>query len=455
MTDERDALIGTTQPTENQFSPTEMFERGTVVIKKVKYAVGLIWQPLQDPDNPSPEIREAMETDADSDLYCLRITASPQYGLGRKSMGHRTGELSLAATIASALSDKTSICAVFKVDEGWYFVAVRNDLILSENDVLFKTQEEAENAFYRMMSVPDWDVKIVPPDWNVDGAITKPIESIIRESRVRVRLEELGARKKNQILLVIGIALVIALLSFVYSMFTVFTPVIQQEEKIEPIAIPEIIKPVEPTPEKPKPWEKIPDIKTFSNKCWNNAYQLKTLNIPGWALGIVTCTTSGLTTSWSRGSSDIWTNPPRIRWIKAALNEYKMTNVNIQINKDGASAKGSVSFYDIPLIASVPLYTEQQLWEELTDIKQAVNLSIEFQRKTVLDPPDNPDGSKPEHQQEYVYYLFSITSSYTPFEWLTFFSKFPGLELTKIEFNPLSEPDDPNKWKYEGRIYAK
>ena len=154
-------------------------------------------------------------------------------------MGHRTGELSLAATIASALSDKTSICAVFKVDEGWYFVAVRNDLILSENDVLFKTQEEAENAFYRMMSVPDWDVKIVPPDWNVDGAITKPIESIIRESRVRVRLEELGARKKNQILLVIGIVLVIALLSFVYSMFTVFTPVIQQEEKIEPITIPE------------------------------------------------------------------------------------------------------------------------------------------------------------------------------------------------------------------------
>ena len=210
MTDERDALIGTTAPSDIQLSPSEMVERGTVVIKKVKYAVGLIWQPLQDPDNPSPEIREAMETDADSDLYCLRITASPQYGLGRTSMGHRTGELSLAATIASALSDKTSICGVFKVEEGWYFIAVRNDLILSENDVLFKTEEEAEAAFYRMMSVPDWDMKIVPAEWNVEGAVTRSIESIVRESRVRVRLEELGAKKKNQILLFIGLVILIA-----------------------------------------------------------------------------------------------------------------------------------------------------------------------------------------------------------------------------------------------------
>ena len=120
---------------------------GIITIKRQKYAVGLIWQPLQDPDNSNPEIREAMESDVDTDLYCLRITSSPQYGLGKSSIGHHAGVLSLASLVASALSDKTSICAVFKVEEGWYFVAVRNDLILSENDVLFKTQEEAEDAF--------------------------------------------------------------------------------------------------------------------------------------------------------------------------------------------------------------------------------------------------------------------------------------------------------------------
>ena len=429
--------------------------QGTVTIRKIKYAVGLVWQPLQDPDNPTPEIREAMETDTDSDLYCLRITSTPQYGLGKTSLGHRSGELSLAAMVASALSDKTSICAVFKVEEGWYFLAVRNDLILSENDVLFKTEQEAEDAFYSMMAVPDWDLKIVPQEWRIEGTVSRSIESIIRDARTKVRLEELGAKKRNQVLLFIGIILVIVFVLIFYSMLTVFTPVIQTEEKIEPIPIPEIIRPVEPTPEKPKPWEKIPETRAFLNKCWNNAYQLKALNIPGWSLGIISCSNTALTTSWSRGDTRIWKNQPRIAWIKSALNEYKLTNVNLKVNNDGASANGLVVFYDIPLVAYVPIYTEQQLWEELTDIKQAAQLNLTFQRHTVLDPPNNPDGSKPDHQQEYVFFVFSITSPFTPFEWMTFFEKFPGLELTKIEFNPTSDSKDQNKWKYNGRIYAK
>lgn len=434
---------------------TETDKSGIITIKRQKYAVGLVWQPLQDPDNSAPEIREAMESDVDTDLYCLRITSSPQYGLGKSSIGHHAGILSLAALVASALSDKTSICAVFKVEEGWYFVAVRNDLILSENDVLFKTQEEAEDAFFSMMAVPDWDLKIVPPDWKIEGATTRTIESVIKDARSRVRLEEMTSKSRTQILFFVGVVLLILLCLFIYVMMTAFKPTITKEEKIEPIPIPEIIKPVEPTPEKPKPWEKIPETKAFLTKCWNNAYQLESLNIPAWQIGIITCTPTGLTTSWSKGDSSIWSSAPRIAWIKSAINEYKLTNVSININQTGTAASGQVPFQDIPLVASVPVYTEQQLWEELVDINQATNLGFSFQRKTVLDPPNNPDGSSPEHQQEYVFYVFSITSQYTPFEWMTFFNKFPGLELMKIEFNPMADPNDKNKWKYEGRIYAK
>lgn len=453
MTEEYEVNEAISDSTDNPID--ENLSVGTVTIRKVKYAVGLIWQPLQDPDNPSPEIREAMESDIDSDLYCLRITSTPQYGLGKTSIGHHSGELSLAAMVASSLSDKTSVCAVFKVDEGWYFLAVRNDLILSENDVLFKSEEDAQDAFFSMMAVPDWDLRIAPPEWNIEGAETRNIESVIRDARIKVRLEQLTGVRRNQVLLLIGIVLVGIFLVVVYSMFSYLKPTIQIEEKIEPIPIPDIIKPVEPTPEKPKPWEKIPDTKIFSNKCWNNAYQLKSLNIPGWRMGIVTCTYNALTTNWIKGDSGVWPNQPRIGWIKSALDEYKLSNVNIKINSDGSSANGQVVFYDIPLIASVPVYTEQELWEELTDIKQAAQLNLSFQRKSVLEPPNNPDGTKPENQQEFVFFDFSITSPFTPFEWQSFFDKFPGLELIKIEFNPISDSKDVNKWKYDGRIYAK
>ena len=452
MTEEYE--VNATEASEAELQSETVDVSGSVTIRKTRYAVGLVWQPLQDPDNPSPEIREAMESDVDADLYCLRITSTPQYGLAKTSLGHTPGELSLAGTIASALSDKTSVCAVIKLDEGWYFLAIRNDLILSENDVLFKSEEDAQDAFFSMMAVPDWDLKIAPAEWGIEGAVTKNIETILRDARTKPRLEELGAKKRTQTLLFIGIFLILIFGAIVYSMLSVFTPAIQIEEKIEPIPIPEIVRPVEPTPEKPKPWEKIPDTKVFLNKCWNNAYQLKSLNIPGWRLGIISCNYSALTTNWSRGDSQIWRSQPRIGWVKSALKEYKL-NVNLKINQDGSSANGSVAFHDIPLIASVPIYTEQQLWEELTDIKQATKLNLSFQRKSILEPPNNPDGSKPENQQEYVFFAFSITSPFTPFEWMSFFEKFPGLELTKIEFNPVSNSKDANKWKYDGRIYAK
>lgn len=422
--------------------------KGTITIGKMGYAVGLMWQPLQNPDDPYPEIREAMESDPDANLYCLRSTSTPQYGIGKKAMGHKEGEPSAAAAIASALSDKTSACGVFKVKEGWWFVAIRNDLILSEEDVLFETEEEAEQAFFNMMAVPDWDIKIVPEDWRIDGAVYISAEALVKKSGTKVRLTELGSIRRTQILLIIALVLILGIGGIIYLVVSLWSSVFT-EEKIEAMPIPEVIKPVEPIPEKPKPWEKIPQANIFLNKCWNNSYQLDSLTIPGWQIGNISCTFRGLTTTWTKS----WQPGGRIGWLKAALNEYKMTRINVQLNADGQSASGQLAFSGIPLVASVPTLTEHQIWEELTDIKQAANLNLNFSKQTVLDPPDNPDGTKPTNQQEYVFYAFSIASQYTPFEWLTFFEKFPGLELTKIDFNPVLDSQD--KWKYEGRIYAK
>lgn len=442
---EQNVSLGTVSDT----APAESNEIGSILAGKTHYAVGLTWQPLQSPDNPTPEVKEAIESDPDAAGYCLRITSTPQYGIGRKSLGHKPGDISAAAAIANAFIDKASACCVFKVTEGWYFVVIRNDLILSDNDTLYKSEEEALSAFLGMMTVPDWDIKIAPKEWGIEGTEERTFESVARMTRVKTRLEELNTTTRNSIFFILALFLLAILGLFLYLTFY-FVKKISQEEQIEPLPIPEVIKPVEPAPEKPKPWEKIPQMHIFLNKCWNNAHQLQTLTIPGWQMGVATCTFQGLTTSWRPDST--WP-ATRVGWLKAALNEYKITRINVQISPDGSGATGSLTFHDIPLVASVPIYTPAQLQEELTDIKQATRLNIVFNRQSFLDPPDNEDGSKPENQQEFVYYSFSITSQYTPFEWLTFFKKFPGLELTKIEYNPSIDATD--KWKYEGKIYAK
>lgn len=420
---------------------------GSIIIDGTKYAVGLMWAPLQNPDDPLPEIREAMEAEPGADLYCQRSSSSPQYGLGKTSLGHHSGEPSLAASVASALSDKTSACGVFKVDEGWWFIAIRNDLILAEEDVLFATEDEAKRAFFAMMAVPDWDIRIVPAEWRVEGAVQRPLSELVKGIR-KTRLFELSATKKTQILVLVAIVLIslfVAVSYVIYSLLQgVFTP-----EKIVVLPTPEVVKPVEPAPEKPKPWEKVPETDAFLNKCWNNSYQLSSIVIPGWQMNKVVCTPKGITTGWRLS----WQRGGRIAWLKAALDEYKLSKISVKADPSGAAAEGVIRFTDIPMVASVPLLTADQLREQLTDIKQATAQPIQFSEQTIVDPPNNADGTIPANQQTYRYFSFSITSSYSPWEWKVFFDKFSGLEFLKVEYDPTIGSN--NKWTYEGRIYAK
>lgn len=436
-----------TQPTATT-ATAEQKRLGTIVVDGTTYAVGLMWQSLQNPDDPIPEIREVLESEPGLDLYCLRPASAPQYGVGRKSMGHHEGQPSAAAAVASTYSDKMSVCAVFPVKEGWWFVSIRNDLILSEEDRLFTREEDAQRAFFSMMAVPDWEVKIAPASWEIEGAEQADLIPLIKNAR-KIRLVELSAAKRTQFLIAISLVVIALLAGVVYLISSLWQTVFTQEKMVD-VPVPEVIKPIEPAPEKPKPWERVPQTTAFLNKCWNNSYQLNNLTIPGWQLEPVICTATGIQTGWVKS----WNPGGRIAWLKAALNEYKISKIQVQLNDAGTNATGSITFTDLPLVASVPTLSADQIRDELTDIAQATNLPIQFSKQTVLDPPNNADGSVPPNQQTYVYYAFSVASGYTPWEWKTFFEKFSGLELLKIEYNPNIEAGN-NKWKYEGRIYAK
>ena len=420
---------------------------GSVTVGGVRYAVGLLWAPLQNQDDPIPEIREAMEAEQDADLYCQRASIAPQYGLGKTSLGHHSGEPALAASVATALSGKSSSCCVFKVNEGWWFVAIRNDLILAEEDVLFKSEDEAKRAFFAMMAVPDWDIRIVPAEWNVDGAEQQDLKSLIDNVR-KTRLFELSAAKKTQVLIVLAVLVILVLGFLIYLAFQFISSVFEQAPIIQ-MPTPEVVRPIEPAPEKPKPWERVPQTDVLINRCWNNAYQLEAITIPMWTMGRVTCTPKELSTSWRISSM----RGARLAWVKSALDKYKLNKLEVKLDPSGTSASGKMAFTDIPLVLSTPTLSVDQIRMELTDIKQATALPIQFSEQTVKDPPDNPDGTVPPNQQVYQYFSFSISSPYAPREWKVFFDKFSGLEFLKIEYEPSIGSN--NKWTYEGRIYAK
>ena len=167
-------------------------------------------------------------------------------------------------------------------------------------------------------------------------------------------------------------------------------------------------------------------------------------------MGNIECTPAGAATSWRLTNIQ----EGRLTWMNFGLEEYQLENMKVDVSASGDSATGTLAFKKIPMVASVPRMTPAELDADLKEIKQAMNLTgLQYARQTLLDPPNRPDGTKPANQKSYTYYSFTVLSPYPPMEWEKFFKKFSGLELLKLEYTPSG--DATNKWKYEGRIYAK
>lgn len=446
MAQEKDNLINQLETT--RVEVVKRSSTGVVTVGGQKYAVGLVWQPLQNLDDPIVEIRESAESESGSDIYCLRPAATPQYGMGHTELGHKDGMPSLAAAVATALSDCSSVCAVFRVDEGWWLIAIRNDLILSEEDIVFATEVEAQKAYAAMMAVPDWDLKIVPPEWNIEGVQQRDLVKLVHGVR-KVRLQEINAQKRTRFLLVVAIIIVLVVSYLIYLLIgawkTIFTGPVVPHASQHDISLP----PVAPPPNAHKPWDVVPDIHAFFSQCWTSAHQVQAIIVPGWTMGTVQCTPKEMTTSWRLTDTKVG----RLSWMKFGIHQYQLSNFKMDISGDGTSVNGSMKFVKMPMVASVPKLTIKELEEDVREIQQSTGLNFQFSRQTLLDPPNRPDGSRPPNQRTYSYYSFTVLSPYSPMEWQSFFEKFSGLELMKLEYTPAG--DATNKWKYEGRIYAK
>ena len=145
----------------------------------VQYAASIFWESLQNVDAPFLDAKEAAENVlVGADLFCVKHGKSPQLGLAVSSQGFKKGMNVAAVTAVTSMSDASSLLAVFKVDAGYWYLCVRNDVILSDGDVLFVKEEDAKEQFMSMLSVPDWSKKIAPAEWGIDETEQKDISEV-------------------------------------------------------------------------------------------------------------------------------------------------------------------------------------------------------------------------------------------------------------------------------------
>ena len=419
----------------------------TIVVNNTTYAVSLFWQPLQDTSDPYPEVKETVENVMEkADLFCLRSGTSPQYGIGNSLEGHKAGMPSAAAIIAEKFQDRPSSVAVFEVDEGWWFIAVRNDLILSEEDILYLKEEDAKRAFFAMMAVPDWGRKIAPASWDIEGTEEVDLWDILKGSSSS-KLMRINKTSQKTKMIALGAGALVLLIGF--KLFSaLFFP--EKKNTLRPFAP---LLPIEEEKEEEKPieqkitypWENLVVTQDLLRRCHTAAMQVKNIIVPGWRSGIMTCTASGLATSWTKQWGDLG-------WVKRAFEEYDIQGLDFAIDTAGSTVVASMPIGELALHSETPKMMTYEMREELTHIFQSINLPINLsEQKGLQTKTVNSNGLETDTvtvRTSYPELFFSFSSELPMEDWLEIFDKFPALEITRLQYVPES-----NVWTYEGHIY--
>ncbi|MBQ8870125.1 MAG: type 4b pilus protein PilO2 [Alphaproteobacteria bacterium] len=394
-----------------------------------EYAASLFWQPLQNRDDPYTEVIEASESVLEgADLFALKQGKSPQFGLCISYQGYTKKMPVAAASVATALSDRTSFLAVFKVNNGWWYVCARNDMILVDGDMLFLNEEDAKEQFMSMLAVPDWGRKIAPAEWQLEETETLDLATLldkVADSKLQ-KIHALRGAKLFGVVAVVGIVSIWLVSMLINSVFLAPPP--------KPIIAPVPVKQIEkaPPPPEPKPWESIDDPVSVMLNCFKATQDVVGIVTPGWKIEGITCTPTGLVTSWRREVG-------RLTWIDKALVNSGVTFSSKSISANGTNVIVSVPIPEIKKLNSPPEKNSVDMVNTLNDLFQAMQMPISMTNETWTSPQKNIFKS----------IKFSFSSNHDPLQWLDLLTKFSGLRITTMKYDI-----NNNNWYYEGAIYV-
>ncbi len=403
----------------------------TITVEGQSYATSLFWQPLQNQEEPLTEVTEASEGILEgADLYCIKPGKAPQFGICVSQEGYKSGQVVAAVALSTALADRSSFIAVFKVAEGWWYTCVRNDIILSDGDMLFLNEEDARNQFTSMLAVPDWGRKIAPESWNIEDAENIRLEHLLQRGTT-AKLQKIKGLRGAKLLMVVGISVIVGLwlISNLIDAL-LFTPV--KRPPVAPVQ-PKVVKKVE-RPPVIKPWEVLKNPSQIIYECVINIRKLQKILPPGWDIGNFTCTQSGVSTSWKRTFG-------RMSWMKKALDDSGLTFSYRNFSEDGDSLGAGIEYSQIDTISSPPILSLPSLRETINNTFQSIGDKVQLSNGSFTQTISE------EERHTYRYLGFSFSSGQNPITWSSLLTKFSGLEIKVIKY-------DGSVWNYEGAIYA-
>ncbi len=413
-----------------------------ITVKKKQYVVGLFWQPLPGSRQKLNFIEKtARSLIGGAQFFCIRSGGASQFGLGFSKKGHKKNLPVATLSVASALKDKTSTLAVFKVKQGWWLVVLRSNLILPEDDFLFEKEADAKKNFMELLDLPDWGYKIAPASWDISGTQDMELSKLVE--RVRPVLLQPIAKKKT--FTIIFILLFLAIGGYFAKGYLFPKTPIMKKSNYKKKFVPKKIKGKKNLAEKSKlnlikqkkeikkvnySWENLLDLTEHASFC-QNGLRYFGHPIPGWTLFEMNCDTVELKVRYERrgGSLDFFNTA-----YDAYFQESKM-----KVEDSGNTVWLSMKLPKISKKSVKPFLQKKEIEQRLLTFAQKIkqNISISSPRE-VSKTPLNFDVVN-----------FSFSSKIPVRDWAIVLSTLGAVQWEQMQWNVQNK-----SWNGKGIIYA-
>jgi hypothetical protein len=396
---------------------------GTATVGRRAYAVGLYWE-----NSPTGRVAQAAKEAARQpgqhvDFYALRAGTKdgrvPQFGLGQKLAGHKSGMPAFAACLAN--QQPGSWAGAFRLRDGTVLTVVRDDLILPDGDQFYISETEARERLLQEISFGGLQRIYAPEAWSIAGADSMPI-SLLLDDKHDITLRPVQISK--QTLLLGGLAILLLLIVLGVGFY------LQTSEKPSPVItsnLPtlEAPKPVYPPPD--RKWEKQPLAMDVVANCQKGLAQIPAA-VSGWHLSPFKCDGNSISLTWNRD-----------RGITQIPKDAK-------VNEAGSTATQTISL--LPMNPRGP----QSLVDSIEITKQYLAQDWPGTLAHAQDdpPPPPPPGYKGEWNPPpapWVKRSFTLTIPELPASLPLYLGSIPGVIINMMSYQ------GSGAWSVEGVIY--
>ncbi|MBR3511035.1 MAG: type 4b pilus protein PilO2 [Alphaproteobacteria bacterium] len=413
----------------------------TITVNRKKYATGLFWQPVGVGNASYNYVKNLVKNLKQK--YNLFIDYKSMVGLGNSKTGIRFGMPSAAVEVLNSLSEFSSFLGVFKTDDHYYLIAVRNGIII--RDILLETESQARNLYVELSNIPDWGALFAPVQWGMPKSQEKFLSDII-SSNVSGRLRNISIIKS--LLPSVFFVIVFALFGFYMFHSPINEMISKKEHKLDPELAKEYKRQIElKNKELDKQYNIVKkEIKPIVHPYDNLPNTIERANLCYKAIGFVMQPISGWNQTYAKCDGDYVT--ATFTRDFGTLNDFYeiggqlMPGALVQQTSD-KEILVRAKMPSLPTNASLEERDQETVMREISTLFQKMNVVPEMQG--VTDTLTNGVDTEEINVIE-----LSVSSKLIPYEFMQIFNGFEGVYMTAANWRA-----NTRTWNYEIIIYTK